>query len=336
MGKVSTFARFVGQQWREKARIRSELGAVRPALDLAGAEASTRLVLEPKSGWRTSDVAVLVGQSFTVDATGAVWLSKPLAIGVEPRVALWVRIAGAAPIVKLVDNRTTFTAWAAGPIEVALKTLGEWADESGAVLPGGGGASMGAVDVSVASWQAPRPADMPTEPNGWRHLWRLGAGRIFDGDTDDISVSTRGDVGILQLPAPAELTENLALAWSWRVDALPSRLPEDLAVTHDYLSIAVEFDDGRDLTYMWSAGLPHDHVFQCPLPWWCERETHWVVRSGTADLGRWCDERRMIAADCRRAYGEVPARVERIWLIAVSVFQRREGRAQFRNIRLAP
>jgi hypothetical protein len=334
MGKLSTFAQLVAQQWREKDRIRREFSAVRPPLDLAGAEASARLVLDPKSGWLVTGITVRTGQSFTVDASGAVWLSQALAIGVEPRVALWVRIGGQAPIVKLIDNRTTYTAWADGPVELSLKTLGEWADEAGAVLPGGGGASSGAVVVTVAAWAAPRPADTASCPDGWHHLWRLGQGRIFDGARDDITVKTRGDVGILQLPAAAPVTEELTLRWSWRVEALPSRLPEQLAATHDYLSIAVEFDDGRDLTYMWSAGLPADHVFRCPLPWWCERETHWVVRSGSADLGRWCDEQRLIAADCRRAYGEVPARVERIWLIAVSVFQRREGRAQFRNIGL--
>jgi len=52
------------------------------------------------------------------------------------------------------------------------------------------------------------------------------------------------------------LTPTLRLRWSWRLDKLPSRLPEDTALTHDYISVALEFDDGRDLTWHWSAGLP--------------------------------------------------------------------------------
>nr|WP_110560464.1 DUF3047 domain-containing protein [Novacetimonas pomaceti] len=41
-------------------------------------------------------------------------------------------------------------------------------------------------------------------------------------------------------------------AWSWLVEKLPSDLPEDLALTHDYISVVFELDNGRDLTDMWS------------------------------------------------------------------------------------
>jgi hypothetical protein len=116
---------------------------------------------------------------------------------------------------------------------------------------------------------------------------------------------------------------------------LPSRLPEHIQPTHDYLSIAVEFDDGRDLTYLWSAALPKDTIFQCPLPWWDQRETHWVVRSGPQDLGRWQDERRTLLADCEQALGgTAPREVVGVWLIGVSVFQGGEGRCRYRAIAL--
>jgi len=274
------------------------------------------------------------GQGFTVDARGAVWMSRPLSLGFEPRTALWVRIAGRAPVRKLIGNRTTSVAWAEGPVELLVKGLSEWANEAGDLLPGARGGLTGSIDVAVAAWpDAPRP-DETGAPAGWRHLWRLGEGRIFAGTPDGIEVATHGDVGILQLDCDVPLAEETNLRWSWRVDELPSRLPEDLAPTHDYLSIAVEFEDGRDLTYMWSAALPEGHVFRCPLDWWCERETHWVQRSGMAGLGRWLDEGRPLAEDCRRVYGRTPGRVVRVWLIANSVFQRRTGRARFRDISL--
>lgn len=335
MGKLGTFARFAAQQLREKRRICAELEAAPAPLDTAGAAAIGALRLATQDDWRDSGVAVRAGQSFTVDARGAVWLNRALGVGVEPRVALWVRIGGAAPIRKLLANRTRFAAWADGPVELALKTRGEWASPAGDVLPGGAAGASGGVEALVAAWPDAAPGDDPGTPAGWHYLWRLGDGRIFGDSEDGIAVDTYGDVGILQLDAAADVTDGLALRWDWKVDALPSALPEDLAATHDYLSIAVEFEDGRDLTYMWSAGLPHDHVFRCPLPWWCERETHWVVRSGADGLGRWLSEEQAIAADCRRAYGAVPGRVVRIWLIANSVFQRRRGRAAFRGIRLA-
>ena len=334
MRKLATFARFVAQQRRARGRIVAELAAPTPPLDLTGAAASAEVELPAgQRDWTPSGLAVRAGQSFTVDARGALWLSRALAVGLEPRLALWVRIGGAAPIRKLLDNRTSFTAWADGPVELRLKTK-EWASEAGDTLPGTEMKLSGAVTATVASWNDPRAADRHDAPADWNHLWRLGDGRIYTARDGEIDVATHGDVGILQLDCGQGLTERTCLDWSWRVDELPSRLPEDLQVTHDYLSIAVEFENGQDLTYMWSAGLAEGHVFRCPLPWWCERETHWVQRSGSKRLGEWLHESRPLAEDCRRAYGAAPRRVVRLWLIANSVFQRGTGRARFRDIRL--
>ncbi len=130
-------------------------------------------------------------------------------------------------------------------------------------------------------------------------------------------------------------TPETRLQWAWKVDTLPAEAPEDVAITHDYLSIAVEFDNGQDLTYMWSRALPVAHAFRCPLEGWHHRETHLVVRSGTGELGRWLTETRNVYEDYVRAVGgPPPERVLRVWLIANSIFGRREGRALFGDTRL--
>ena len=137
----------------------------------------------------------------------------------------------------------------------------------------------------------------------------------------------------MQYPIEAELSEDAKLEWRWRVDSLPSALPEHIQPTHDYLSIAVEFENGQDLTYFWSASLPKDTVFKCPLPWWAARETHWVVRSGREELGTWVGEMRSLKADYVQAIeGTVPSKIVRVWLIANSVFQRGHGEARFADI----
>ena len=64
------------------------------------------------------------------------------------------------------------------------------------------------------------------------------------------------------------MTSATTVSWDWKIDALPSTLAEHLPFTHDYLSLAMEFDNGRDLTWMWSAELPVGRAFRCPLPWW--------------------------------------------------------------------
>ena len=118
------------------------------------------------------------------------------------------------------------------------------------------------------------------------------------------------------------------------MDELPIDLAEDTVPSHDYLSIAVEFDDGQDLTYYWSAALPEGTVYRCPLPTWKDKETHVVVRCGTAGLGQWLDEERDLHADYARILGGPAREVVRIWLIANSLFQRGHGRCEYASIHL--
>ncbi len=45
------------------------------------------------------------------------------------------------------------------------------------------------------------------------------------------------------------------IAWDWRVESLPPRRAENSLPTHDDLSLAVEFDNGIDITF-YRAALP--------------------------------------------------------------------------------
>jgi hypothetical protein len=59
-----------------------------------------------------------------------------------------------------------------------------------------------------------------------------------------------------------------------------------------------------------------------------------VVRSGGEDLGGWVDEERDLYADYEHHVGPAPGRIERIWLIANSTFQRGVGRCAYRDIEI--
>ena len=85
----------------------------------------------------------------------------------------------------------------------------------------------------------------------------------------------------------------------------------------------------QDLAYYWSTELPPETTFRCPIPKWQGRETHVVLRSGTAGLGQWMQEERDLYADYRRWVGEPPARILRVWLIALSMFQHGEGQGEY-------
>lgn len=316
-----------------------------------------------RPGWVDTGLDVVAGQRVSLLSFGVVWLAKPLDIGFEGRSALWYRI-GNGPIAKLIDNTGTFTAVTSGRLEVINRWLGEWLDETGAFepdhphMPAEGGFSVGVIvwngdaaeglarlakidSSGLASIELERLGQERPEPRGWSPLWRLGRTPIYCDAVDDnapprITCRCSANAGILRYPIDIPLDESTRLSWRWLVTALPSEVAEDTLPTHDYLSIAVEFENGQDLSYLWSAALPVEHAFRCPLPWWDRHETHLVVRSSADEIGRWVDEERPVLADYRRAIASsAPRRVVAVWLIAVSAFQRGVGSCDYAGIMLS-
>ncbi len=172
-------------------------------------------------------------------------------------------------------------------------------------------------------------------PEGWKYMYMFGDGGIFtQKQPGHLHCDTHKNVGILQYDTSVAMSPNLELSWQWVVEQLPAEVAEDQALNHDYLSIAVEFDDGKDITYMWSSVLPVGQVFQCPLPRWNTIETHVVQRSGQEELGKNLQEQRNIYQDYQNYIGGDASKVTRIWLIANSVFKRSSGKCSYSDIAL--
>lgn len=189
-------------------------------------------------------------------------------------------------------------------------------------------------------WKLPEQRSrMPTE---WDFLWFMGVSDHFTQETDpktgvaSIRCSPHGKAGILQKDIVTTLHPDTTLEWDWSITALPSRLREDTTISHDYLSLAVEFENGRDLTYTWSWELPAGFGYWCPLSTWADREYHIVLRTGQEVLGKWLAESRNLYKDyeCYIEPETMPQRIVRIWLIAGSRWQRHWGEMIVRNVRL--
>jgi hypothetical protein len=254
----------------------------------------------------------------------------------------------------------TFTADGAGPVELGARFPGELQEDGSitvdrvpyrvmrgrftAVVARWGKATdpraalqtLAARDPSgLCAVEATRLAKPPQPPQGWHHHPLLGREDVYRPSPNGITADCRHSNAIIRRTAEAPLTPTLRLRWSWRVDELPSKLPEDTQLTHDYLSVALEFDDGTDLTWQWSCALPEGFAYRCPLEHWRRRETHIVVRSGIADLGRWVDDERPVLADHQAAIGgPAPARVIRAWMLSGSLFQAGTARAEFGRMEL--
>ena len=365
---VPTTLRFMASRIRHRlsadqppavtARLRERLEPILAPLATAGVAAHW---FDVRAGgeWLDTGIDLAPDEPVSIQAEGMVWLARALDVGFGPQVGLWYRV-GNAPLRKVLGPIAWLDAGRGGRLSFTTKPPGEFAAVDGAFEPGLTRKPLkGGFTVALLRWpEAPaqalaeaqsresalfgplrqEPAERPETPYGWHYLWRLGEGGIFRNDRRHpgrLCCQTHADVGILQFPVDHPLTADTRIDWRWCVQELPSRFPEHTAPTHDYLSIAVEFDNGLDLTWMWSVGLPVDTIFQCPLPWWDQRETHWVVRSGAQQLGQWLDESRPVLADYRQAIGGVePQRIVGVWLIANTAFQRGKGRCDYEGIRL--
>lgn len=316
--------------------------------------------------WRDTGLDLQAGDTVTWFGHGRFYLSKLLDLSVGPALLLWARV-GDGPVFRGTRDTHTFTASRAGRLWLGSCFPGEWADRTGRLEGPAAGypRASGALSVLLLHWS--RGADVPRRlqalaaaadapqavkneaqrlesgvptPADWDYLWFLGPGEIFQpaaaqGQAPRLGCHTHGDVGILHHDAALPLEPGTRLRWSWRVDELPTDLPEDTLASHDYLSVAVEFDDGQDITYYWSSSLPVGTAYRCPLPNWAGRETHVVVRSGAAELGRWVSEERDVAADYHRLIGGTARSVVRVWLIAMSLASRRHGRCEYADIVLS-
>lgn len=334
------------------ARLRDLLREVAADVDLVE-------VPVDRKPWTTSRVRVATGEQVSWFAWGRCLLIKPLAVGVDTGLALLCRIGDGLPTNS--ERATmTLTADRDGAVEFGGR-MPAWTREDGTLgldrvpyrlMSGGLGAvvvrwapgtdvraaldSLAARDPSGLCAAEVRRLDSPPQlPPGWHcHPW-VPRTEVFSAGAEGVAVNSVDGGGIIRHPAAAPLTPDLRLRWSWRIDELPSRMPEDTAISHDYLSVAVEFDNGLDLTWQWSHSLPLGLAYPCPLDYWRKYETHIVARTGSADLGRWISEERPVLADYRAAIrGPAPANVVRVWLIAVSFIQGRTGRGEFRDIEL--
>ncbi len=308
--------------------------------------------------WKDIGLDVKEGQHVTFLASGRWWVARELDVWVEPGIALFARAGGESPIYTPMNNTGTMVAARSGPVSVA-RAIADWVDEKAEAVAMPQDVYQqgdGRIEAVALVWngdplsglrslldqgdvagaireEVTRLETEPPLPDGWRPGFMFGAGGIFSSCADgEICCHTHKNVCILERDVSMPLAPDTVLDWHWNVQELPSPLSENKIVTHDYLSMAVEFDDGQDITYMWSVDMPVGYVFRCPLPRWTPIETHMVVRNGRDSLGQWISESRNVYDDYAQHIGGPATRVVRVWIIANTVFQRRTGLARFKEI----
>ena len=348
--------------------IESVYGAALAELEARGAVAAHATLRLPATAlpWTDTGIDLAAGASVTLLAAGHCTTMPGFGRGAGAKFYLWRRIVPGGDVAKGTRDTTSFVAERSGRLELAI-LHGEWSSPQGDLATPAElyGLAEGELQVAVIVWrdgidpvahglrqlreligdddvlvgaELERFAHPVKRPDGWSYLWLLGESDTFApvhaGGATTIACCTRMDAAILRKPVTLDTTADTTLTWRWRIDQLPSSLREDELNQHDYLSVAVEWDAGKDITYFWSSELPVGTVFTCPIPQWAPRETHVVVRRGTEGLGEWCEESRNLHRDYVDILKEKPGRIVAVWLIAVSLFQHGEGRAEVGPIRI--
>lgn len=312
--------------------------------------------------WIGSGIHVTRGQAYSMVGSGQInWSKSNPQLHAGPGFHLWSRVFPGGRIVNVTRVSGSFIADCDGEIQLGIY-LGMWRDEYGALdTPDSAFSRLsGALEVCLMSWRCAalealdelagqinstlletereRLQTTALAPAGWNYLFEIGTSDVFrdcGARPPRICLDASNDQAIIRKAVDFPLSPTTRLNWRWRLLEHPSVAAEDTPRTHDYISLAAEFDNGRDLTWIWSTSLPTETWFACPIKAWQPRETHYVVRSGTQLGDKAIAEERHVYADVAKSMGPPPARIVAIWLIAVASFQHGTARAEFEEIRLS-
>jgi hypothetical protein len=293
-------------------------------------------------------------------AHGDSWIASRRGPHLDAALQLRLRTGAAGPALTATGATFTATAPHDGPIEICSLFPGELRGDDESIVYD---RTMprrllrGGFDVLVAVW--PKKTDVRTRlaravrhdpsglarceldrlnapitsPCGWEPHRHVPLAGLHQRREHQVDVLSHGRAEIICRKVRVPLTDTLRLRWRWHLRQLPTRHAEDTLLTHDYMAVAVEFDDGRDLSYHWSAALPKETSYRCPLPHWRQREWHLVVGSGTTELGAWRHEDRAIAPDLAKTIeGATPREIVGIWLVVTCVSAGGEARGSYADI----
>ena len=167
--------------------------------------------------------------------------------------------------------------------------------------------------IVVEDWTKPAVGTKGLPPDWKAQNW--GSPKYdFEIVTDDnqralrMKSANEGSLASRDIKGKVNLKETPILEWSWKVTTLPKNGDSCKKATDDQAAqvyvVWPRFPEAvrsRVLGYVWDTTEPVGTV--------CRSEksgtvTYFVIRSGTADLGKWLTERRNVCEDYKRVYNE--------------------------------
>lgn len=178
------------------------------------------------------------------------------------------------------------------------------------------GRAAAAAPVTVEDWAQAPPGNRGVPP-GWEKYETPRGNPAYDFTVVEdegqraLAMRSAADHSTIAHPVHVDLGATPHLHWRWKV----LRFPHDADLRERATSDATghlfviwprfpALLRSRLIGYVWDPVLPAGTIVSSRKT---GTVTFVIARSGTADQGRWVEERRDVAADHRRIYGEAPA-----------------------------
>lgn len=183
---------------------------------------------------------------------------------------------------------------------------------------------------------------------GWRVHWREQSFLtkptryevVRDGGVPVLHATARDSNAGLHRVCEVNTPTRALLSWRWKIAApLNGNTRERERAGDDFAArVFVVFEQSviplrtRAINYVWAAHEPVGALFPNP---YTKNVAMFVVRSGSAEAGRWHHEERDVLADYRRHFGEMPTRITAVAVLVDTDNTGREAEAWFADLKLA-
>jgi len=175
----------------------------------------------------------------------------------------------------------------------------------------------------------------PGVPVGWQLKEKSGKAdfaMVKDGDVAAGRFRSVDSSFSLQKEVNVDLKQFPLLTWKWKVTKLPAGGDFRKSKTDDQAAqLFVAFSKTKAIVYIWDttapAGLMED---TSPVPFMTVKVV--VMRSGTAELGKWITETRNVYDDYKKLYGSEPPAVSGIRLQSNSQHTGTSGEGYFADV----
>jgi hypothetical protein len=178
--------------------------------------------------------------------------------------------------------------------------------------------------VVVEDWSR-QSEGRPGIPEGWTgHRWggpKYDFAVVGDGADRVLRLRSRGDNSTISKEINLDVRKLPVLTWRWKIVTLPAggdcrrKAGDDEAgqvyVAFSRFPAAVR---SRVIGYVWDTTAPAGTIVKSESS---SLVTYVVVRSGTAELGRWVTEVRNVHDDYTQIYGEAPS--EEVGAVSVAI-----------------